>query len=298
MFKRLSTFFLVMLFSVSLTACSTYLAPYDASQPLGEQVNYTITGIDAGAGLMMAAENALEVYGLAEENWQLQPSSTAAMTSTLARAIEDERPIIVTGWIPHWMFTNFDLKFLDDPEGVFGDAESIHTIVRKGLAEDKPSAYQLLNNFYWTPDDMSEVMLEVNNGVEPEEAAREWIENNPDTVAEWTDGIEHVDGEEIVLTLVAWDSEIASTNVVAEVLRDLGYEPTLLAMEIQPMWKSIATGAADAMVAAWLPNTSGAFYEDFKDRVVDLGPNLEGAQVGLAVPSYMKNINSIEDLRR
>lgn len=297
MFKRLSTLFLIGILALSLTACNTYLAPYDASIPLGEQINFTITGIDAGGGLMMTAEEALEVYGLAEENWQMQPSSTAAMTSALARAIEDERPIVITGWIPHWMFTNFDLKFLDDPENVFGDAENINTIVRKGLAEDKPSAYQFLNNFYWTPDDMSEVMLEVNNGVDPEEAAREWIENNQDTVAQWTDGIEHVDGEEITLSLVAWDSEIASTNVVAEVLKDLGYEPTIVPMEILPMWQSVATGVSDAMVAAWLPNTSGVFMEDFQDDVVDLGPNLEGAQVGFVVPTYMENINSIEDLR-
>ncbi|NRG33553.1 glycine betaine ABC transporter substrate-binding protein, partial [Niallia circulans] len=29
----------------------------------------------------------------------------------------------------------------------------------------------------------------------------------------------------------------------------------------------------------------------------DLGPNLEGTKLGLVVPSYMKDINSIEDLK-
>ncbi|EIM1322286.1 glycine/betaine ABC transporter, partial [Listeria monocytogenes] len=29
----------------------------------------------------------------------------------------------------------------------------------------------------------------------------------------------------------------------------------------------------------------------------DLGPNLKGAKIGLAVPKYMTNINSIEDLK-
>lgn len=55
------------------------------------------------------------------------------MTSTLAKAIKDKRPIVVTGWTPHWMFTKFDLKFLEDPKGSFGKAENIHTIVRKDL---------------------------------------------------------------------------------------------------------------------------------------------------------------------
>ena len=37
--------------------------------------------------------------------------------------------------------------------------------------------------------------------------------------------------------------------------------------------------------------------KDYKGRFDDLGPNLKGAKVGLAVPKYMTNINSIEDLK-
>ncbi|WP_319830099.1 glycine betaine ABC transporter substrate-binding protein [Bacillus solitudinis] len=50
------------------------------------------------------------------------------------------------------------------------------------------------------------------------------------------------------------------------------------------------------MVAAWLPGTHDAYYQDFKDDLVDLGPNLEGAKIGLVVPSYM-DIDSVEDLK-
>ncbi|WP_240422368.1 glycine betaine ABC transporter substrate-binding protein [Listeria costaricensis] len=295
--KKITVLLAALLGVFTLTACGTELASYDPEKPLGEQINYTITGIDAGAGIMLSTQNALEAYGLADENWQLQTSSTAAMTSTLEKAIKNKQPIVVTGWTPHWMFTKYDLKFLDDPKNVYGDAEDIHTIVRKGLKKDMPSAYEMLDRFNWTQEDMSEVMLDVNNGMDPEKAAKKWIKANPDKVAEWTDGIEKVDGDPIKLTYVAWDSEIASTNVVSEVLKSLGYEPTIQAMEIQPMWASVATGAADGMVAAWLPNTAGVYYEDYKDDIEDLGINLKGARVGLAVPTYMENINSIEDLK-
>ncbi|MBC2260897.1 glycine/betaine ABC transporter [Listeria sp. FSL L7-0091] len=297
MLKKLITTAVLAMLIFTLAACGTTLAPYDAKKDLGEQINYTITGIDAGAGIMLATQNAIKDYHLDDDNWQLQTSSTAAMTSTLQKAMKDKRPIVVTGWTPHWMFTKFDLKFLDDPKNVFGNAENIHTIVRKGLKEEKPSAYKVLDNFFWTAEDMSEVMLEVNDGVDPEEAAKKWIKNNPEKVAKWTDGVEKVDGDEIKLTYVAWDSEIASTNVVAEALKQVGYEPTIQAMEIQPMWASVATDAADGMVAAWLPNTSGIYYKDYKGKFEDLGPNLKGAKIGLAVPKYMENINSIEDLK-
>ncbi|EIA21116.1 glycine betaine/L-proline ABC transporter substrate-binding protein [Listeria fleischmannii 1991] len=298
MWKKLRLISLLSIVSLLLVSCGTELAPYDAKKPLGEQINYTITGIDAGAGIMLSTQNAIKAYKLDDYNWQLQTSSTAAMTSTLEKAIKDKRPIVVTGWTPHWMFTKFDLKFLDDPKNVYGDAEDIHTIVRKGLKKDMPSAYAVLDNFNWTPEEMSKVMLEVNDGADPEEAAKKWVKNNPDKVAEWTKGVQKVNGDKIKLTYVAWDSEIASTNVVAEVLRSVGYKPTIQAMEIQPMWASVATGAADGMVAAWLPNTAGVYYKDYKSDIEDLGINLKGAKVGLAVPTYMKNINSIEDLKK
>lgn len=293
--KILVPFLLVL--TLLLSGCGTKAPKYNAKESLGPQINYTITGIDAGAGIMTSTQKALQAYGLDQKNWQLQTSSTAAMTSTLAKAIRNKQPIVVTGWQPHWMFTKYPLKFLQDPKHIFGSEESIHTIVRQGLKEDQPAAYEMLDNFHWTPEQMSEVMLQVNEGKDPKAAAKAWIKANPKQVASWTDGIKPVTGKPLIkLTYVAWDSEIASTNVVAEVLRGLGYQVRIQAMEIQPMWAAVATQAADAQVAAWLPTTSAKFYQDYKNKVEDLGANLEGARVGLAVPTYMTNINSIEDL--
>ena len=281
-----------------LPACISTQPKYDAKKPLGPQINYTITGIDAGAGIMSSTDKALKAYGLEEKNWQLQPSSTAAMTSTLQKAIADKRPIVVTGWTPHWMFTKFPLKFLKDPKNVYGKAEQIHTIVRKGLKQDAPQAYQVLDQFHWTPKEISSVMLAVNNGQDPAAAAKAYVKKHPEQIAQWTKGVSHVSGSpKLTLTYIAWDSEIASTNVVATVLRQMGYKVTIRAMEPQPVWASVATKAADAQVSAWLPNTAAKLYADYKNQVVDLGVNMDGARVGLAVPKYMKNINSIEDLK-
>jgi len=281
-----------------LTACSSTQPKYDAKKPLGPQINYTITGIDAGAGIMSSTDKALKAYGLEQKNWQLQPSSTAAMTSTLQKAIADKRPIVVTGWTPHWMFTKFPLKFLKDPKNVYGKAEQIHTIVRKGLKQDAPQAYQVLDQFHWTPKEISSVMLAVNNGQDPAAAAKAYVKKHPEQIAQWTKGVSHVSGSpKLTLTYIAWDSEIASTNVVATVLRQVGYKVTIRAMEPQPVWASVATKAADAQVSAWLPNTAAKLYADYKNQVVDLGVNMDGARVGLAVPKDMKNINSIEDLK-
>ncbi|AKP67156.1 glycine betaine ABC transporter substrate-binding protein [Companilactobacillus ginsenosidimutans] len=295
--KIATLFFLTLLIVPLIAACSSTAQPYNSKEKIGPQINYTVTGIDAGAGIMASTQNALKDYGLEKKNWQLQTSSTAAMTSTLDKAIKDKRPIVITGWQPHWMFTKFPIKFLKDPKNVYGKEESIHTIVRQGLKSDMPEAYTILDRFHWNPTQMSAVMLKVNNGMDPQKAAKQWIKANPDRVNEWTKGVKKVHGKSIKMTYVAWDSEIASTNVVAQVLRDQGYKVTIQAMEQQPMWASVATKAADAQVSAWLPKTSGLFYKDYKGKFVDLGANLHGAKVGLAVPKYMTNINSIDDLK-
>ncbi|MGR3741637.1 glycine betaine ABC transporter substrate-binding protein [Companilactobacillus sp. DQM5] len=295
--KKITSIISLFFISLLLVSCSSKMPKYDAKKSVGEQINYTITGIDAGAGIMSSTQKAIDKYDLQKENWQLQTSSTAAMTSTLQKALKDRRPIVITGWQPHWMFTKYPIKFLKDPKHVYGKEESIHTIARVGLKKDEPSAYEVLDRFHWTKEQMSDVMLKVNEGQDPKQAAKSWIKKNKKQVNSWTKDVKKVKDHKLKLTYVAWDSEIASTNVVAETLRSVGYDVTIQAMEIQPMWSSIATNAADAQVCAWLPNTSGVFYKDFKGKFVDLGVNLKGAKVGLAVPKYMKNINSINDLK-
>ena len=79
-----------------------------------------------------------------------------------------------------------ELKFLEDPKKTYGEAENIHTLVRKGLEEDNPKAYQIMDRFYWTSQDMEEVMLLIEEGKSPEEAAAEWVKNHPDKVEQWT----------------------------------------------------------------------------------------------------------------
>jgi len=161
----------------------------DSIEDLDDQVDKAITGIDPGAGVVTAAEDAIEDYDNLND-WEVQVSSDGAMVTALGQAYENEEPIIVTGWSPHWKFSSYDLKFLEDPEGSFGDEQYISTMVREGLEEDMPEAYQVLDEFYWTAEDMEEVMLDMSEGTDPEDAASKWIENNQDKVDEWIEGIE------------------------------------------------------------------------------------------------------------
>jgi glycine betaine/proline transport system substrate-binding protein len=159
-------------------------APIDSIEDLNES-NYAdgiITGIEPGAGIMQATSTVIDSYGL---DYELVEGSGATMTAELSDAIDNGEEVIVTGWTPHWKFARWDLKYLEDPQGIYGGEEQIHTLVREGFEADNPDAFKIISNFAWTPADMEEVMLMIADGTSAEDAARDWVDSNPDKVAAW-----------------------------------------------------------------------------------------------------------------
>lgn len=101
--------------------------------------------------------------------------------------------------------------------------------------------------------------------------------------------------ETLTLSYVQWDSEVASTHVLAEALKREGIEVSLYPLDNAVNWQAVATGESDATVSAWLPLTHKEYYDKYKDQLDDLGVNFEGAKNGLVVPAYM-DVDSIDQL--
>lgn len=150
---------------------------------IAKDLHGEMIGIDSGAGIMTTTEEAMDTYGL---NLELIPGSGPAMTAALGTAIEKEEPIVVTGWEPHWKFARWDLKFLDDPENVYGASETIHTITRKGFSDDMPKAAKFLEKFFLDSQQLGDLMGAISDSKEePEVVAKEWMEKNEDLVHSW-----------------------------------------------------------------------------------------------------------------
>ncbi len=143
-----------------------------------------IVGIDAGSGVMLKTDEAIKQYGL---DYKLQASSGAAMIAELTRAEDKQESIAVTGWVPHWMFAKWKLRFLDDPKGIYGAAETVNSIGSKGLEKKAPEVAAFLKKFQWaSKDEIGEVMLAIQEGAKPDAAAKDWVAKHPERVAEWT----------------------------------------------------------------------------------------------------------------
>lgn len=149
------------------------------------ELDDTIQGIDPGAGLMQASEKAIEGYGLAD--YQLVSASDAAMLAALDRAVRREEWIVVTGWSPHWMFSKYKLRYLDDPKGTLGGLESVNAVVRKNFYQDHPDVFDFFNRMNIPLDELQAVMFEAQNS-SYEEAVANYIKSHPKRIDYWVTG--------------------------------------------------------------------------------------------------------------
>lgn len=147
----------------------------------GEEFNNRIVGIEPSAGIMLTAADVMETYGL-EDEYELLESSTPAMLGEVKQAFSNEDSIVFLAWRPHTMFIDYDIKLLEDPEGILVFDDGI-TGVSKGFKEKAPDLYEFTKNFKISLDEMETILAEMDKGEkEIEELAAEWIEQNRNEV--------------------------------------------------------------------------------------------------------------------
>lgn len=147
-----------------------------------DKFNGEIVGIDAGAGLMKTTEAAIINYDL---DFKLLTASEAAMVASLKKSIDNEEWTVITGWTPHWKFSRYDLKMLEDPDNVFGDTEQIKTATRKGFSQDHPYVAELLNNIKFTTAQIGSLIQSVEESDTEAAGAQAWIDANRELVDSW-----------------------------------------------------------------------------------------------------------------
>lgn len=148
----------------------------------------TIIGIGSGAGIMNATQNAIQAYDL---SINLQEGSEELMTNQLIDAVKRQEPIVVTGWIPHWIYNRYDLKFLEDPQNVYGESEKIHTIARENFTTKYSRASLFFERFSLKEAQLGALMDEIETFPDNERrAVRNWIDENEFVVNRWIRGLD------------------------------------------------------------------------------------------------------------
>ncbi|MFJ4723295.1 ABC transporter permease/substrate binding protein [Streptomyces luteogriseus] len=264
-----------------------------------------ITGIESSAGEMaLLKSKVLKEYGLDKE-YEVVDSSTPAMLAELKRAYAQKKPIVTTLWSPHWAYNDYDLKKLKDPKGAWGEGDGVHTLSRKGFADDDPTVATWLKNFGMSEKQLTSLEAEINKAGKgnQQDAVRAWLKQNPgvvDKMAPVKDaggGTPAEAAQPLDVAWFPWDEDIAVTYLWKNVLERRGYKLNLKQMDVGPVYTGLASGDLDLNFDAWLPYAQKNYWDKNKDRLKDLGTWYEPTSLELAVPSYVKGVDSLEDLK-
>ncbi|MGW1212174.1 ABC transporter permease/substrate binding protein [Streptomyces sp. NPDC002499] len=262
-----------------------------------------ITGIESSAGEMaLLKSKVLGEYGLDKE-YKVVDSSTPAMLAELKRAYSKQEPIVVTLWSPHWAYNDYKLKKLKDPKGAWGEGDGVHTLSRKGFADENPTVGKWLKDFKLTEKQLTSLEAEINKAGKgkQQDAVRTWLKDQPGLVDKLAPVQKTKAAAEtkraIDVAWFPWDEDIAVTYLWKNVLEKRGYKLNLKQMDVGPVYTGLASGDLDLNFDAWLPYAQQNYWDKSKDRLKDLGTWYEPTSLEVAVPSYVKGINSYEDLK-
>lgn len=148
-----------------------------------ENYNHPIVGIDPGAGVMRKAQNAINEYSL---EIPLLDLSEDEMVKQLGDSIKRRKEIVVTGWEPHWIFARYDVRFLEDPDNIFGQREKIYTIAHKNLEAMHPNAVRFFERMQLSEKQLNSLVYQVQLNEDPVKGVKAWIEQNEYVVNQWT----------------------------------------------------------------------------------------------------------------
>lgn len=146
-------------------------------------------------------------FGLGDAEFEVVESSEQGMLAQVARASDRDEPIIFLGWEPHPMNANFELTYLTGGDDWFGPdlgGATVYTNTRAGYAAECPNVGALLGNLEFSLAMENEIMGAIlNDGEDPEDAARAWMAANSDVVMGWLDGVTTVDGGDAAAAMSA-----------------------------------------------------------------------------------------------
>jgi glycine betaine/proline transport system substrate-binding protein len=120
------------------------------------------------------------------------------MLAQVARAVQRKEDIVFLAWEPHPMNANFEIVYLPGGDDYFGPdlgGATVYTNVAAGFVEECPNVGALLKNQKFTLAMENEIMGKIlDDGMEAEDAATEWLKNNPDMWEGWVESVTTYEG--------------------------------------------------------------------------------------------------------
>lgn len=138
-------------------------------------------------------------FGL--RGFTLVESSESGMLNHVERAQRLGKWAVFLGWEPHPMNERLRMNYLAGGDDYFGPdygAAQVNTVARGGFSGECPNLARLFRNMTFTIAAENQLMSAVLEGnTNRRRVAKAWIEDNPQTMATWLEGVTHRSGTPI-----------------------------------------------------------------------------------------------------
>ena len=163
-----------------------------------DKLDNKIYGIEAGNDGNRLIQGMIDEGKFDLKEFELVESSEAGMLAAVSQASAAKEDVVFLGWEPHPMNANVEMAYLSGGDDVFGPnfgGATVHTNVRAGFTGECPNLGKLLTNMVFSLKMENEIMGSIlNDGADPQDAAKEWLKANPDALTPWLAGVTTFDG--------------------------------------------------------------------------------------------------------
>ncbi|KJF83297.1 choline ABC transporter substrate-binding protein [Photobacterium angustum] len=158
-----------------------------------------IYGIEPGNDGNRLIQSMIDTNAFGLKDFSLVESSEAGMVSQVSRSVRRDQWIVYLGWAPHPMNSNVEMKYLAGGDDFFGPnygGANVYTNVRSNYLTECPNVGQLLKNLSFSLEMENSLMESIlNQKVQPEKAARQWLSENPQQVEAWLKDVKTREGK-------------------------------------------------------------------------------------------------------
>ena len=170
-----------------------------------DALNGKIYGIEAGNDGNRLILDMIEKDAFGLKGFEVVESSEAGMLAQAARSHKRGEAIVFLGWEPHPMNANFDMVYLTGGDDYFGPdlgGATVFTNTRAGYVKECKNVGKLLSNLKFTLAMENEIMGAIlNDEKDPRDAAKAWLQANPDVLKGWLAGVTTAAGDEGMMTV-------------------------------------------------------------------------------------------------
>ncbi|MDQ1901178.1 choline ABC transporter substrate-binding protein [Paracoccus sp. WLY502] len=156
-----------------------------------------IYGIEPGAPANQSIQAMIDADEFGLGDWQLVESGEQAMLAQVTRS--GDSPVVFLAWAPHPMNETIDITYLSGGDAQFGPdfgGATVHTLARKEWVAACPNAARLFSQLVFDVPMENVLMGKIlDDGMDPREAAREWLAENPEAADAWLEGVTTLDGQ-------------------------------------------------------------------------------------------------------